>query len=84
MDKITTDFGDVFLWTFWIFVFIGAITIWVLAIFDLFADHTIGGAAKVGWLALLILVPWVGVLIYWVVRDLSKRKLAKTMSTETL
>jgi hypothetical protein len=83
MDNITTNFGDVLLWTFWIFIFIGAITVWVLVFMDLFADSTIGGWAKAGWAVLLILVPWLGVLIYLVARDVSKRRLAHTMHTET-
>jgi hypothetical protein len=83
VDKITTDFGNVFLWTFWIFVVIGAITIWVLAIVDLFGDDTLSGWAKVGWALVLILVPWLGVLVYWVVRDQRVRKLRKDLQTES-
>jgi hypothetical protein len=82
VDNITTDFGGVLAWTFWIFVMIGAITVWVLVFIDLFADSTLSGWAKAGWAVLLILVPLLGVLIYLVVRDHSKRKLAATMQTE--
>ncbi len=82
MDNITTHFGSVLAWSFWIFIMIGAITVWVLVFVDLFADSTLSGWAKAFWAVLLILVPLVGVLVYLVVRDHSKRKLAATMSTE--
>ena len=83
MDKITTDFGNVFLWTFWIFVVIGAISIWVLAIVDLWGDHDLSPWVKVGWTVVLIVLPWVGVLVYWVVRESQVRKLRKELQTES-
>jgi hypothetical protein len=79
VDNITSNFWDVLLWSFWISIFIGAFTFWVLAFFDVFADSTVGGWAKAGWTALLIFVPWLGALIYWIVRDQSKRKLAASI-----
>ena len=82
MDKITTDFGNVFLWSFWIFVVVAAITIWVLAVFDLWGDHTLTPWAKVGWMIVLIVLPWLGVLVYWVVREARVRKLRKDIAAE--
>jgi len=82
MDSITSNFWDVLLWTFWIFIVIGGLTVWVLAFFDVLADSTLGGWAKAGWAALLVFVPWLGVLIYWVARDVSKRRLAQSIRAE--
>lgn len=79
MDNIHSNFGDVFLWTFWIFVMIGAITIWVLAFIDVFADATLSGWAKAAWAIFLIFVPWISVLVYLVVREQRRRKLSASI-----
>jgi hypothetical protein len=79
MDNITNNFGDVVLWSLWLFIVIGALFLWGLAMVDLFTDSTLGGWAKAGWVAVLIFLPWLGVLIYLVSRDRSKRRLAQSM-----
>jgi len=71
MDNITNDFGDVLLWSFWFFIWIGAIFVWVRCIFDMFGDRTLSGWAKAGWAILLVFVPWVGALIYLIARGRS-------------
>ena len=68
MNNITNDFGDVLLWTFWIFIWISAIFVWFRCIFDMFGDRTLSGWGKAGWAVLLIFVPWVGALIYLIAR----------------
>ena len=79
MDNITTNFWDVLLWSFWFFIWIAAIMVWFRCIFDLFRDRSISGWAKAGWAILLIFVPWLGALIYLVVRgrSMSERQLAE-------
>lgn len=69
-------FGDasvweVLLWTFFIFIWIAALMVWFRCLFDLFGDHTLSGWAKAGWTLFLILVPWLGALIYLIVRGRS-------------
>ncbi len=63
-----------FLWVMWFFLLFKVIT-------DLFRDHSLNGWAKAGWLVLVILLPYVGVLIYLIVRGRSMHerdeKLAK-------
>jgi hypothetical protein len=71
MDNITTNFWDVLLWSFWFFIWIAAITVWFRCIFDLFRDRELSGWAKAGWAVLLILVPWLGALIYLIARGRS-------------
>ena len=65
------SFGEVLLWSFWIFIWISAIFIWFRYVFDLFSDRTLSGWGKAGWAALLIFVPWVGALIYLIARGRS-------------
>lgn len=63
-----------FLWVMWFFLLFKVVT-------DLFRDHSLNGWAKAGWLVLVILLPYLGVLIYLIVRGRSMHerdeKLAK-------
>lgn len=71
MDSITTDFWDVLLWSFWLFIWIAAIIVWFRCLVDLFTDRSLSGWGKAGWALLLVLVPWLGGLIYLVARGRS-------------
>jgi hypothetical protein len=71
MDSVTNDFWDVLLWSFWIFIWIAAISVWFRCLFDLFGDTTLSGWGKAGWSLVLIFVPWLGVLIYLIARGRS-------------
>jgi hypothetical protein len=78
MDNITTNFWDVLLWSFWIFIWITAIMVWFRCLFDLFRDRSLSGWGKAGWSALLIFVPWLGALIYLIARgrSMTERQMA--------
>jgi hypothetical protein len=68
---MTTDFGEVLLWSFWFFIWIAALMVWFRCLWDLFGDSSLGGWAKAGWVILLIFVPWLGALIYLIARGRS-------------
>ena len=78
MDNITTDFGDVLLWTIWFFIWIAALMVWFRCLFDLFGDRSLSGWAKAGWAILLVVLPWVGALIYLIARgrSMTERQMA--------
>jgi hypothetical protein len=78
MDAMTTDFGEVLLWSFWFFIWVAAIMIWFRCIFDMFGDRTLSGWAKAGWAVVLVFVPWLGALIYIIARgrSMTERQLA--------
>ena len=82
MDSITNNFGEVLLWTFWFFIWITALMVWFRCIFDMFSDHTLSGWAKAGWSVLLIFVPWLGALIYLIVRGKSMGERQLNAATE--
>ena len=71
MDAISNDFWDVLLWSFWLFIWISAVMVWIRCLFDLFADRSLSGWGKAGWAILLIFVPWLGALIYLIARGRS-------------
>jgi hypothetical protein len=60
-------FLDVF-WTIIIFFF-WVIWIWIVitVLVDVFRRHDIGGFAKAFWVIFVVIVPWLGVLIYLIV-----------------
>src|SRR5688572_25314556 len=82
MDSITNDFVEVLLWSFWFFIWIAAIMLWFRCLFDLFGDNTLSGWGKVGWSVLLIFVPWLGALIYLIVRGKSMNERQMTRAAE--
>lgn len=71
MDSMSTSFGQVLLWSFWFFIWIAALMVWFRCVFDLFRDRSLSGWAKAGWVVLLVLVPWLGALIYIIARGRS-------------
>jgi hypothetical protein len=60
--------GQVFLEMMYFFLFI--IWIWLLIIVfsDIFRSHDLGGFAKALWVIFVILVPYLGVLVYLIAR----------------
>jgi hypothetical protein len=56
---------------FWIIGVTALAVIWGITIVDLFRRHY-SGAATVGWLALIVLLPFIGALAYWVLRKPSR------------
>jgi hypothetical protein len=70
MNLLATSFGDgdVLLWMFEFFLLV--IWFWLLlTVFsDLFRDHETSGGVKALWVIFVVLIPYVGVLVYLVVR----------------
>jgi amino acid transporter len=52
---------------FWIIAACALAIVWVLTLVDLFRRHY-SGWITVGWLALIVVLPFVGALIYWIAR----------------
>jgi hypothetical protein len=71
------------LWSMlWFFMFV--IWIWVLiAIFgDIFRSHDIGGAMKAFWVIFIVILPWLGILIYLIARGSGMQKRAITQAKQ--
>ena len=51
----------------WIIVACLLAVVWVLTIADIFRQHY-SGMTTVGWIALIVILPFIGALIYWTVR----------------
>ena len=67
---LASDFGtgQVFLSMLWFFLFF--IWIWLLIVVfsDLFRSHDLNGWAKAAWVIGIIILPYLGVLLYLIVR----------------
>ena len=70
MNTLASSFGDgdVLLWMFEFFMFV--IWFWLLlTIFsDLFRDHELNGGIKALWVIFVIVLPFLGILIYLIAR----------------
>lgn len=55
---------EFFLWVLWLFLLFKVIS-------DVFRSHDMSGLAKAGWIILVIVLPFLGVLLYVIVRGKS-------------
>jgi hypothetical protein len=51
----------VFLWVAWLFILFKVV-------FDIFRSHDLGGWGKALWVLFVIIIPWLGVLVYLIAR----------------
>ena len=82
---LTFGSGDVLLWMFEFFLFV--IWFWILiAIFsDLFRDKDTGGGVKALWVLFVIVLPFLGILIYLIVRGkgMASRQAAQMQAAQS-
>ncbi|MEJ1088747.1 PLD nuclease N-terminal domain-containing protein [Microbacterium sp. Mu-80] len=64
-------FVDFLLWMLWIYFVMICIWIFVWVFIDIFRDHTLNGWAKALWVILLIVLPFLGAIIYLIARGRS-------------
>ena len=62
------SFGDFLLLIFEFFLLFAWFWILITIIMDLFRDHKLSGVAKAVWVFLLVFLPFLGVLLYLIVR----------------
>jgi len=75
---------DVFFATMWLFLWILWIFLLVRIIMDIFRSHDLGGWGKAGWLAFVIILPFLGVLVYVLARgrQMSDRDVADAQARD--
>jgi uncharacterized membrane protein YcjF (UPF0283 family) len=67
---------DVFVSIFWFMILFAWIMLLFRILADVFRDHELSGWGKAGWVILIVLFPWVGVLIYLIARGSSMNERA--------
>ena len=67
---MSDDFGlwDVFLSIFWFMLLICWIWMLIAILSDIFRDHELSGWGKALWTFFLIIIPWLGALVYLIAR----------------
>ena len=68
MPLATVSFGELLLLVLEFFLLFAWIWILITVIVDLFRDHQLSGVAKAVWLFFLVFLPFLGVLLYLIVR----------------
>ncbi|MCX5384630.1 SHOCT domain-containing protein [Streptomyces sp. NBC_00083] len=66
-----------FLWVMWFFLLFKVVT-------DIFRDHSLSGWGKAGWLILVLVLPYLGVFVYLIVRGkgMGERHVAQVRENE--
>lgn len=65
------SFVDYLLWFMWVWIAVACIWAYVLILSDVFRDHSLSGWGKAGWVILLVVLPFLGALIYLIARGRS-------------
>ena len=68
MALAETTFLDVFWWMIVMFFWVMAIWLFIALISDIFRRDDLSGVAKAGWIILMVFLPFLGALIYIIVR----------------
>jgi hypothetical protein len=73
---MSDDFGfwDVMVSIFWFTILLAWISLLVHILIDIFRDDTLGGGMKALWTVFIILIPWLGALVYLISRGDSMNK----------
>lgn len=67
-------FGELLLIVLEVFLFVAWLWIFFAIVSDLFRDHELSGWAKAGWVLVLLVIPFLGALIYLVARGEGMRE----------
>ncbi len=70
------DFADAFLSFIWIFFLVTFFWLIITICSDLFADDEVSGWGKAGWVFLLVILPFLGSLVYFIARGSGMQKRA--------
>lgn len=83
MPLASISFGELLLLVFEFFLLFAWIWILITVIFDLFRDHQLSGVAKAVWVFFLVFLPFLGVLLYLIVRGSGMRDRALKEQADT-
>lgn len=59
---------DFLAWFFWFYVAIACLWIFITVFIDVFRDETLNGWAKALWVLFLVVVPFLGCIVYLIAR----------------
>ncbi|WP_022892577.1 SHOCT domain-containing protein [Agromyces subbeticus] len=62
---------DFFAWFFWFYIAVSCLMLYISVLFDVFRDDTLNGWGKAIWVLALIVLPFLGAIIYLIARGRS-------------
>ena len=65
------DLWDLLISILWFMLLLAWFSLLFSILSDVFGDHDLSGWAKAGWCTFVILLPWLGVMVYLIVRGRS-------------
>ncbi len=68
------SFGDALAVVFEIFIFVIWLWIYITIFSDLFRDHELSGWGKAGWVLFIVVIPFLGALVYLIARHSGMRE----------
>ena len=63
-----SNFGDILLWTLWIWLVFAFFMVLFRVLGDLFSDQSVSGMGKFWWSVFIIFLPFLGLLVYLIAR----------------
>ncbi|WP_431247140.1 hypothetical protein [Leifsonia xyli] len=78
------SFWDFLVWSFWFYLVIVCITIFIRVIIDVFRDPELNGWAKALWVLFLVVLPFLAAFIYLIARGgrMAQRNMAGTAEAQ--
>ena len=78
------EFGDAFLSLLWLFFLVIFFWLLITVFSDLFRDHDLSGWAKAAWILFVVILPFLGILVYLIARGggMQKRALAQQKAAQ--
>ena len=73
---------DILVSIFWFMLLVAWFWLLIAIVTDIFRDEKMGGVAKGAWCLFVILLPWLGVLMYLIVRGRSMNERAARQAAE--
>ncbi|MDR6610705.1 SHOCT domain-containing protein [Leifsonia sp. 1010] len=77
-------FWDFIVWTFWFYLVVVCISIFIRVIIDVFRDPELNGWAKALWVLFLVILPFLAAFIYLIARGgrMAQRSAAGAMEAQ--
>jgi hypothetical protein len=80
LESVAVSLWDVLVSTFWFMLLFAWIWLFISIFGDLFRDHELSGWGKALWTFFLIVLPWLGVLVYLIARGRSMNERARAQA----
>ncbi|MDR6971593.1 PLDc N-terminal domain-containing protein [Leifsonia shinshuensis] len=77
-------FWDFLVWSFWFYLVVVCISIFIRVIIDIFRDPELNGWAKALWVLFIVIVPFLGAFVYLIARGgrMAQRSAAGAMEAQ--